>query len=276
MMIRMDEALHQPLRIALEYLLLHGGLALVVALAFREYTLQTDPRVLLAGLTARAWSVHQVVLVFGVLFSLYFAASFLGLFFYEEDIPLVRLVAALVIQGVLLATMGLVVKKRGGWSEGMGMGTSELKGLLWSPIFYLASIPFIIVAGKAWHILLGLIYGTEVALQEVARILSQGGLSFLEVGYLISAILIAPVVEEMLYRGALFPWLANTLGVVGATVMTSILFALMHWHVASLVPLALMSAAACIAYWRTGSLWTSIGLHMIFNAVTILALNIKG
>jgi membrane protease YdiL (CAAX protease family) len=41
----------------------------------------------------------------------------------------------------------------------------------------------------------------------------------------------------------------------------------------SFMALTILSAATCLAYWRSGSLWTSIGMHAIFNAVSILTLN---
>jgi membrane protease YdiL (CAAX protease family) len=44
----------------------------------------------------------------------------------------------------------------------------------------------------------------------------------------------------------------------------------------SFLALMILSAALCLAYWRTGSLWVSIVMHMLFNMVSILALNIVG
>ncbi|MEA2067879.1 MAG: type II CAAX endopeptidase family protein [Verrucomicrobiota bacterium] len=44
----------------------------------------------------------------------------------------------------------------------------------------------------------------------------------------------------------------------------------------SFLSLMILSIALCLAYWRTGSLWTSIAMHAIFNAVTLLSLNMAG
>ena len=95
-----------------------------IAVTARERKRQPDARALTSALSTRAWNVQQVLFIFGLLFSLYFAASFLGLFFYEEDIPLVRLVAALAIQGLLFAAMVGVIKKQSNslrsWYERFG------------------------------------------------------------------------------------------------------------------------------------------------------------
>ncbi|NNJ71279.1 MAG: CPBP family intramembrane metalloprotease [Kiritimatiellales bacterium] len=44
----------------------------------------------------------------------------------------------------------------------------------------------------------------------------------------------------------------------------------------SFVALMVLSAGTCAAYLRTGSLWASMGMHAIFNAVTLFSLNGAG
>jgi membrane protease YdiL (CAAX protease family) len=44
----------------------------------------------------------------------------------------------------------------------------------------------------------------------------------------------------------------------------------------SFLSLMILSAATCLAYWRTGSLWTSIAMHACFNAITLLSLQLIG
>ena len=85
-----------------------------------------------------------------------------------------------------------------------------------------------------------------------------------------------PLYEEVLFRGVLFPYLTKRAGLAGGTLLVSALFALLHFHLPSMAPLFLLSIALCLAYWRTGSLWVNIGIHAIFNATSILALNIVG
>lgn len=233
-------------------------------------------KVLTDRLAERAWSTPHVGIVFGVLFLLYSFASFIGLLFYEEQIPLVRLASTLLIYTVIAALIAHFDRQRGrSWAAGYGMGLQQLRQLALAPLLYLATIPFLMLATKAWHLLLHEVFGLEIELQNVAQLIAQE-FSWLQVLYIVTAVAVAPLFEELLFRGLVFSYLVKHTGLTGGTVLVSLLFALMHFHLPSLVPLFLLSTALCLAYWRTGSLWACIGMHAIFNAVNILVLNIAG
>jgi membrane protease YdiL (CAAX protease family) len=83
-------------------------------------------------------------------------------------------------------------------------------------------------------------------------------------------IFVAPPVEELFYRGFLYPVLARNLGIFGAVVLTSIPFALMHasqlasaW--APLLMLFLVSVALTLTRAKTGSVAASVLMHMAYN-----------
>jgi membrane protease YdiL (CAAX protease family) len=255
---------------------LFGGLYVALMLGVLHRRNPPDREALTAEISSRAWSTFQIAIVLGALFLLYFLASFVGLFFYEEQIPLVRLAITLLIYGIVATIITLINHKRGGtWKSSSGMGFRQMKTLALSPVFYLALIPFLMLISKAYHLLLQHVFGMEMALQEVAQIVTQE-ISWLQILYMLMAIFVAPLYEEMMFRGLVFPYLVKRAGLARGTVLVSLLFALMHFHLPSFVPLFLLSAALSLAYWRTGSLWVSIGMHTIFNAVSILALNIVG
>ncbi len=235
-----------------------------------------DREELTKRISFRSWERPQVGIVLGTLFLLYFLASSIGLFFGEEHMPLVRLVTTLLIYAVVTALIALIIRRRGGsWADHYGMGLQQLKKLALSPVLYLATIPFLILATKSWHVLLQKVFGLEIELQEVAQLLSQES-SWLKILYILMAVLVAPLFEEIVFRGMLFPYLVKRGGLAGGTVLVSLLFAMMHLHLPSFLPIFLISAVLCLAYWRTGSLWVGIGMHAIFNAVNILALNLAG
>ena len=245
-----------------------------VVLFLHERKQQPDRDQLTAVIVERSWNSLQVVVLLATLFLLYLAAGFTGQFFYEEQIPFVRLIITLVIYGILMAEIGIVNAFHGSnWSESLGMGFSNLRKLLLAPVVYLAAIPLIIFSSKLYHLLLTLLFSTEPQLQSVAEIVSRD-ISWLEILYICTAIFAAPVYEEMMFRGVIFPYLLKRTNLVVATTLVALLFAVIHFHTPSFVSLALLSAVLSLSYWRTGSLWVSIGVHMIFNAVTILALNI--
>ena len=155
------------------------------------------------------------------------------------------------------------------------MGFRQLKKLFIAPVLYLAFIPFLMLISKGYHLLLEYAFGTELELQEIAQVVAQE-LSWLEIAYMVMAIIIAPLFEELVFRGIAFPYLVKRVGVAGGTALVSLVFALIHSHLPSFVPLFMVSSVLCLAYWRTGSLWVSIGMHTLFNAISILALNMVG
>jgi membrane protease YdiL (CAAX protease family) len=101
---------------------------------------------------------------------------------------------------------------------------------------------------------------------------------------LITGAIVAPVSEEVLFRGVAATAWARTAGPTAAIVRSSVLFALAHIlsvggttfsQAAGLVVIAAVgrlpiALALGWVYLRTRSLWASIGLHATFNAVLIV------
>jgi membrane protease YdiL (CAAX protease family) len=84
---------------------------------------------------------------------------------------------------------------------------------------------------------------------------------------LVSACLLAPVAEELLYRGVLFGSLRNRLGVLPAAVFSSAIFAVLHFYDGyGLASVAIFGLSAALLYAGTGSLTTVIVLHMLYNS----------
>lgn len=85
------------------------------------------------------------------------------------------------------------------------------------------------------------------------------------VGFLLF-VLLAPVVEEVIFRGLLFSRLReHAMPLWLALFVVSALFALLHgqWNVA--LDVFMMSIVSCTLRVATGSVWASILLHMIKN-----------
>lgn len=82
-----------------------------------------------------------------------------------------------------------------------------------------------------------------------------------------SACVLAPVSEELLYRGILFRSCWNRLGVLPAAVLSSAVFAVLHFYDGyGLASVAAFGMACSLLYAATGSLTTTIALHMLYNS----------
>ena len=83
----------------------------------------------------------------------------------------------------------------------------------------------------------------------------------------IALVIIAPVAEELLFRGYFYGMIRKHIGFISSTLITSLIFALVHfqWNVG--VDVFALSLVLCYLREHTGALWASIGLHMIKNAI---------
>jgi membrane protease YdiL (CAAX protease family) len=81
---------------------------------------------------------------------------------------------------------------------------------------------------------------------------------------------LAPVAEEIFFRGYFFGALRNWRGPWPAAILTGALFGGIHAgssDAAYLVPLGFFGFALCVLYQRTGSLYPCIALHCLNNSV---------
>ena len=84
------------------------------------------------------------------------------------------------------------------------------------------------------------------------------------------ALLAAPLAEETFFRGFIFPGLRNRWGTLRAALASSLLFALLHFNIGSIVPFTVIGLLLAWAYVVSGSLWMAIGAHFAFNAISFL------
>lgn len=91
----------------------------------------------------------------------------------------------------------------------------------------------------------------------------------------IMLVVIAPIAEELLFRGYLFGKLRKYAPVWISILITSLLFAIVHfaWNVG--LDVFALSIVLCVLRVITGSLWPSIMLHMLKNGVAFYFLFIN-
>ncbi len=85
----------------------------------------------------------------------------------------------------------------------------------------------------------------------------------------ITAVFVAPVCEEVVFRGYLYPVLKKFNGVWIAAVVSALIFSAAHGNMSALLPLFLFGLALVLLYEVTGSIWAPISAHFLFNAATV-------
>jgi uncharacterized protein len=92
---------------------------------------------------------------------------------------------------------------------------------------------------------------------------------------LVVAVIMAPLVEETLFRGVLFQSLRRRVGVWPAALLSSLVFTVIHVEIVFSQPVALaglfsLGVFLAWAFHRTGSLLVPIIGHAVFNGVSVL------
>ncbi|MEA2498605.1 MAG: protease family protein, partial [Actinomycetota bacterium] len=93
---------------------------------------------------------------------------------------------------------------------------------------------------------------------------------------LLSTSLVAPVVEEFLFRGLLYRWLRERRGVRAAAVISAAIFAVTHFIPLLMPSIFVLGLALAWVAERYGSLYPPLALHATFNAIATLALVAAG
>ena len=89
---------------------------------------------------------------------------------------------------------------------------------------------------------------------------------------ILMAVIVAPVAEELLFRGYFYGVIRRFCGRIAALLISSLLFAAIHVHLPSFPGLGILALILCLLYERSGSLWAPITMHSAFNASTIVIL----
>ena len=143
------------------------------------------------------------------------------------------------------------------------------------PLFVMY-LPVIWLAALIWNFALtkledlGLI--DEAAPQELIT-LFQGGGDPLALGLLVVfAVVLAPVVEELIFRGCLYRFLKSQSTILPAQIISGALFSLIHANLFSFVPLVVVGILLARVYEKSGSILTPICFHALFNGFNLLIL----
>jgi membrane protease YdiL (CAAX protease family) len=181
--------------------------------------------------------------------------------------PTVRtVVATLSFQGMALVFMWRFARDHGlGWREAFGFSVRRGTALL---VGGLMAFTFLPVGWALQQLAIKLVVAVrlEPQLQPAVQALTHS-VTWLDRAALgVVAIGLAPVAEEMLFRGILYPWLKNTGHPRFALWGTSLAFAAIHLNLVSFLPLLVLALALAWLYEKTGNLLAPITAHAVFNA----------
>lgn len=130
----------------------------------------------------------------------------------------------------------------------------------------LLALPFVfLVQIAAYHLA-----GAEAPPQPIVTFLLESTRWTDRAAVAFVAIVAAPVTEEIIFRGCVYGVSRKFAGRLAALFFSSVVFAVIHGHLASLPGLFLLSLALTLAYERSGSLWAPITMHAAFNGLNVV------
>jgi membrane protease YdiL (CAAX protease family) len=159
------------------------------------------------------------------------------------------------------------------WTEAFGFRTTETAtaaayGVLAGTLFVPAAWGLQALSGY----LMELVH-LKAKDQQIVQELQDPSLNIPEKAVIgLIAIVVAPVVEELLFRGILYPVLKQTGRPRLALWVSSALFALVHFNMESFVPLLVFALVLVYLYETFQNLLAPIVAHSLFNAANFLML----
>jgi membrane protease YdiL (CAAX protease family) len=86
-----------------------------------------------------------------------------------------------------------------------------------------------------------------------------------------AGVVVAPITEEMFFRGFLFKGFRQKYGWKAALVLSSLIFGVWHLQPAAIIPTFLLGGVLAYVYHRTNSLYPGIILHFMVNSFGLCA-----
>lgn len=181
----------------------------------------------------------------------------------EELSGIVRISATIAAAAAGLAVLPVLLLRRRGAGDLAALRRPSADDAIWG----LGGMVAAWLAVYAYALIVEVI-GVE-ALEPVSAISESSLYDHVSVIVLvgISAVLIAPLAEELFFRGFLLGGLSRAWSAVPALVLSSALFSALHFDVGSLIPFMLAGLLFGALYVRTGGVTAPVIAHFGFNVV---------
>ena len=87
---------------------------------------------------------------------------------------------------------------------------------------------------------------------------------------ILTTVVAAAVLEELLYRGLIYNRIKNTCGVLISAIISSLIFGAAHWNPIQFIYGFIAGMVMCYVYEKYRNLWAPIILHMSANLTSVL------
>lgn len=183
-------------------------------------------------------------------------------------------VGAVLFGAVIFAVLVSLYARRIDWKECFGVRVVGPLGVAGRAVLLLLlALPLIAGALMASHLWVD---NGGVDEQEIVRFFAGSKATGAKWAVAFSVLVLAPVQEEFIFRGYIYPVLKRYGGPFLGLVVNAALFAGIHLHAPSFAGLFVLAACLTLAYEWTGSLLVPMAMHALFNSITVVNLLGRG
>jgi len=183
---------------------------------------------------------------------------------------LVLLLSVLLFQGLLAGVILLRVRRaRVSLREAFGLESFlHWRDMAWGLAGYCMALPVVLFTGlvtRAVYVQLNWEWNMQPLVERLGEI--DGVLNWISLFVMVG--LVGPMLEELIFRGFLFAWLAQRWGAFAGVTVQAAVFAVIHQHGASTLTLFGLAVMLGLVYVYTRRLAACIWMHAVFNSMTL-------
>jgi membrane protease YdiL (CAAX protease family) len=216
------------------------------------------------------WTAKETLLAMAGIFTIYYLVTILATALTRSDYRVISILAYILLMCPLFSGFSFYLARRQdqGVRE-MGLKNfSRRRDLGWGLVG-----GFLALIGNSGLLLMVrfIIYLlTGEWIVETQTPVVESPSKWLMVATILSVTVLAPIFEELFFRGMLYPALRNYLGRTSGLLMNAFIFALLHFQPAGMPSLFIVGLILAYLYEETGSLYSSMIAHSINNIVVLL------
>lgn len=151
----------------------------------------------------------------------------------------------------------------------LGIAKTGIKDLRLILASYLSIVALTVIVSPLWKLLLDFLGVEHVEQQALVSMIASSGTSDRIMIY-IGSCLITPVVEEVVFRRIIYGWIVDTMPIRSAVLLTSLVFALLHFFIYGIPGLFIIGVVLQLVYLFSKNLLIPIITHALLNSVVLL------
>jgi membrane protease YdiL (CAAX protease family) len=206
------------------------------------------------------WTVRDTWL--GVLFLVLTLAAILALTVFLPKGEWVANILMIASELILLLPMAAIfLWKRISWRS-IGFGKFQWNSMAWGCGGLIAVYPLIML-----HNIVLFLLGVETQGKTITQIMQVMESPW---AFVFSAVILAPLAEEIVFRGFFFAGFRQRYGWVPAVLISSAIFGASHLQLVAFIPTFLLGMVMAYAYHRSNSIWPGVIIHFWVNGSSLL------